>query len=90
MSVCAKDCSGAGECAGCRHRQPTIDISPMEDVTRREDLEEMLAELKGLRLGARVLKRSGNPEVRAEGERALTHIEDEIQWVLGQLSKVEL
>ena len=50
-------------------------------------LEEMLGELKGLRQGARELKRSGNPAVKAEGVKALAHIEDQIQWVTAQLSK---
>lgn len=77
MSVC--------DIPGCEH----LYIPQAVDDTQREDLEEMLSELKGLRLGARGLIRSGNPEVRAEGEKALMHIEDQIHWIRGQLSKGE-
>jgi hypothetical protein len=60
--------------------------SQLTDEQRRE-LEDMETRLKALRLEARVLKRSGHPGVKAEGVLAEAHINDQLAWIRGELSK---
>jgi hypothetical protein len=52
-----------------------------------EKYEQMIEELKEMRLEARQLTKSGHPGVRAEALRHLANAEDDLRWLRAQLSK---
>lgn len=85
MSVC--DPKSPSACVDCTSDlmlpAPSLVARPSDEEI--ENLEQLLAELRAIRLEARRLARSGNPAVAAEGKRALAQCREQILWIHSQL-----
>lgn len=79
-------CCDSPDCEACRPLN-IVPRVPTPAATPREELEQMLGELKGLRIEARQLTKSGHPGVRAEAFSSVAKLDSEIRWINHKLSK---